>query len=425
MSKLEKNKHISQLFSTPLFAVLPEEDRDFIKLKAEEFKLSLQNIRKLIETAVDLNQWEEKNISHYWDESGIEKLSGKDRSKAILKNLHEEIENLRNNPISYADFTGKNRESVSFDYIEKKEAGGNILGACPVAGEKTRCCNLLTLDAVEQCGYACSYCSIQSFYTSQKIYFQNNFSQKLQALKLDPNTIYHIGTGQSSDSLMWGNKNNVLAELFEFAGDNPNVILELKTKSAVTAWVETLKVPPNVLVTWSLNAPTIINNEEHRTASLEARISAARKLADRGILVGFHFHPIVYFEGWEQEYREIADSIQHRFSPSETVMISLGTLTFIKPVLRKLRESGISSKVLQIPLRETAGKYSYDNETKVKLFSHVFNSFSPEWQKQVFFYLCMEPPSLWDTVLGRFYQNNEDFETDMKNSYMHKILLAL
>ncbi len=424
MSKLSKNLDTSQLFSSPLFTVLPEEDKEFIKLKSGEFRLSLQNVRKLIETAVDLRQWEEKSISFYWDESGIEKLSGKVRSKLILKNLYKEIDQLRNNPISYTNFTGKNRDIVSFDYIEKKETEGTILGTCPVAGEKTRCCNLLTLDAVEQCGYACSYCSIQSFYDSQKIYFQNNFSENLHSLKLDPDTLYHIGTGQSSDSLMWGNRNNILTDLFAFARENPNVILELKTKSANIAWSDGLEVPANVIVTWSLNAPTIITNEEHRTASLEPRLSAARKLADKGVLIGFHFHPIVYFEGWEGEYQEITESIQHRFSPSETVMISMGTLTFIKPVLRKLRESGISSKVLQIPMIDTAGKYSYDVKTKIKLFSHLYNSFSPEWKKEVFFYLCMEPHSLWDTVFGRSYQNNEDFEFDMKKSYMHKILLA-
>ena len=424
MSKLSKDLYTSQLFSSPLFTVLPEEDKEFIKLKSEKFRLSLQNIRKLIETAVDLRQWEEESISFYWDESGIEKLSGKERSKLILKILYKKIDQLRNNPISYTNFTGKNRGNVSFNFIEKKETKGTILGTCPIAGEKTRCCNLLTLDAVEQCGYACSYCSIQSFYDSQKIYFQNNFSEKLHSLKFDPNTLYHIGTGQSSDSLMWGNRNNILTDLFAFARENPNIILELKTKSANIAWSDKLEVPANVIVTWSLNAPTIITNEEHRTASLESRLSAARKLADKGVLIGFHFHPIVYFEGWESEYQEITESIQHRFSPSETVMISMGTLTFIKPVLRRLRESGISSKVLQIPMIDTAGKYSYDVKTKIKLFSHLYNSFSPEWKKEVFFYLCMEPHSLWDTVFGRSYQNNEDFELNMKKSYMHKILLA-
>ena len=426
MSKLKQTIKTAQFFSPPpaLFSVLPEEDRHFIQMKSEIFRLSLQNIRKLIETAVDLRQWEEGNISLYWDESGIERLSGKERSKLILKRLYEKVEQLRKQPTSYRDYRGKNRESVTFDYIEKKETDSTILGTCPVAGEKTRCCNLLTLDAVEQCGYACSYCSIQSFYDSQKIYFQNNFSEKLDSLQLDPDTLYHIGTGQSSDSLMWGDRNNILTDLFTFARKNPNVILELKTKSAVISWADKLEVPSNVIATWSLNAPTIITNEEHRTASLESRLAAARELADKGVLVGFHFHPMVYFEGWEHEYREITESIQKMFSPDETVMISIGTLTFIKPVLHKLRTSGISSKVLQIPMAETAGKYSYDDETKIKLFSHLFNSFSAEWQKQVFFYLCMEPHSLWDRVFGKSYQSNEHFESDMKNSYMHKIFLA-
>ena len=240
MSTLKQDSEISPLFSSPLFAVLPEEDRQFVKAKSGEFRLSLQNVRKLIEYAVDLRQWEEENISYYWDESGIEKLSGKDRSRLILKKLYGKIDQLRNNPISYRNFSGKNRESVSFDYIVKKDVGGTILGTCPVAGTKTRCCNLLTLDAVEQCGYACSYCSIQSFYDSQKIYFHNNFSEKLRGLDLDQNTLYHIGTGQSSDSLMWGNRNNILTDLFAFARANPNVILELKTKSAAVAWADTI-----------------------------------------------------------------------------------------------------------------------------------------------------------------------------------------
>lgn len=424
MSNIKQNIGTSQLFSSSLFTILPKEDRLFIKLKSEGFRLSLQNTRKLIEVAADLRQWEEKPISFFWDESGTEKLSGNNRSKLILRRLFSKIDLLRSNPISYTGFSGKNRETITFEYLEKNDTKDTILGVCPVAGERTRCCNLLTLDAVEQCGYACSYCSIQSFYDSQKIYFHHNLSEKLHALKLDPDTLYHIGTGQSSDSLMWGNKNNILTDLFVFAEKNPNVILELKTKSAVISWADTLTIPPNVIITWSLNSPTIISNEEHRTASLKSRLTAARKLSDKGILVGFHFHPIVYFEGWEHEYQEIINSIQQMFSPVKTVMISLGTLTFIKPVLRKLRESGISSKVLQIPLIETSGKYSYDDSTKVKLFSHIFNSFNAEWRNQVFFYLCMEPHSLWHAVFGRSYENNANFEFDMKKSYMRKILLA-
>lgn len=38
-----------------------------------------------------------------------------------------------------------------------------------------------------------------------------------QNLTLDATKTYHIGTGQSSDSLMWGNRSGVLDALFAFA----------------------------------------------------------------------------------------------------------------------------------------------------------------------------------------------------------------
>jgi spore photoproduct lyase len=409
-----------------LFNHLPAGEQQFIKDKAEAFHLSFQQTRKLIEAAADLLQWEEPPVSSLWNDSAADGRKGKDRGRAILTDLDRQMGEMRSNPISYEGFSDQKWKHPSYEYVVKNSEDETILGTCPVAGEKTRCCNLQTLDAVEQCGYGCSYCSIQSFYDSQKIFFHGDLARKLIAIEktLDPDTLYHIGTGQSSDSLMWGNRNGLLSDLFAFAQNNPNVILELKTKSAVTAWADELDIPPNVIATWSLNAPTIIRHEEHGTADLEARLSAAEKLASAGVLVGFHFHPIVYFSDWEHEYTAIVKEIERRFTPEMTAMISLGTLTFIKPVLKKLRASGQSSKVLQIPMADSAGKYTYPEETKAVMFSHVFNSFSPEWKQSVFFYLCMEPHTLWHRVLGRSYPDNEAFEASMKSAYMDKVILA-
>jgi len=64
-----------------------------------------------------------------------------------------------------------------------------------------------------------------------KIYSISTYAEKLLNLKLDQNKTYHIGTGESSDSLMWGNREGILDALFLFAANNPNVILEFKTKS--------------------------------------------------------------------------------------------------------------------------------------------------------------------------------------------------
>ncbi|MCJ8346013.1 hypothetical protein MJH12_10765, partial [bacterium] len=69
------------------------------------------------------------------------------------------------------------------------------------------------------------------------------------------------------------------------------------------------------------------------------------------------------------------------------------------------------SKILQMPFENAAGKASYPIDLKVEFFSRIYQKFAP-WHKKVFFYLCMEDPSLWPKVFGFDYANNEEFEED-------------
>ncbi|MCP3689353.1 MAG: DNA photolyase, partial [Gammaproteobacteria bacterium] len=278
-----------------------------------------------------------------------------------------------------------------------------------------------TLDAVENCGYGCSYCSIQSFFDGKQISFDSSFSDKLQNLALEPEQTYHIGTGQSSDSLMWGNSHGVLDGLIDFARTNSNVILELKTKSANVGHLLRAQAPRNMIFTWSLNTPTLIHHEEHGTASLEKRLDAARRVADAGHIVGFHFHPIIHYENWRVHYSAVVEQVTSRFSVDEVALVSLGTLTYIKSVMREIRKKAIPSQILKMPLVDADGKLSYPDELKLSMFRHVYHAFPASWQESVFYYLCMENQRLWKPVFGFDYASNDEFETAMKQSYMAKI----
>ena len=395
------------------FYKLSEDEQTFLQKQAFHYKFTFQELKQLIDMAIDFHMWDEKSIVEQFQQ---EYNSRKAAFQAIRK-IHE---NLKVQPHNYDDFdVGDHRvdHKFSFSEIPKEELS---LGMCPVASPTTRCCNLLTLDAVESCGFDCSYCSIQSFYNQNKISFDENLAEKLKKLELDPDMTYHIGTGQSSDSLMWGNRAGILDALFDFARDNPNVILEFKTKSDNISYFLENDVPKNIICTYSLNTPTIIKNEEHLSASLEKRINSARKLADIGVKVGFHFHPIVVYENYLEEYGNVYQQLLDTFSADEVVMVSLGTLTFIKPVIRQLRERNFKSKILQMPLMDANGKQSYPLETKKEMFSHAYESLKP-WHDKVFFYLCMEDHSLWRSVFGYEYATNNHFEEEMLNAYKYKV----
>ncbi len=405
--------------STSNFKKLSGIEQKHIKYFALKYAFSFQEIRIVVGIANDLNIWNEKSITEYLKDIDTKKTDKKQVKKDILKRLNQSYEELKNKPNSYKNFISK-KEYHSRDFktktVEKDSLG---LGYCPVASERTRCCNLLTLDAVESCGFDCSYCSIQSFYNQNQVIFNKNFSKKLKEIKLDPKKRYHIGTGQSSDSLMWGNKEGVLDALFEFAKKNPNVILEFKTKSNNIKYLLNHDVPKNIVATWSLNTPTIIKNEEHLTANLHERLISARRVADKGVKVGFHFHPIVHYENYLEEYKQLWQKIQKEFSCDEVTMISFGTLTYIKPVLKQIRAREFKSKIYQMPLVDTEGKLSYPDDIKTEMFKTAYNSFK-NWHGKVFFYLCMEPHRFWKETFGYEYQNNEEFEKDMIDSYFKK-----
>jgi spore photoproduct lyase len=291
---------------------------------------------------------------------------------------------------------------------------------CPVASEETVCCNLRTIDAVENCGFGCSYCTIQTFYDANVV-IDADLKEKLNTIELDSQRLIHLGTGQSSDAMMWGNQHGLLDALRDFAEDRPNVLLELKTKSKNVAYLLERDIPPNMVPSWSLNTPTIIENEEHFTASLDERLSAARRVADRGIKVAFHFHPLVFYENWKRDYVEITGELIRQFQPNEVAFVSFGSVTFIKPVIQAIRRRARPTKMLQMDWVPGAkGKLSYPEPIKQAMFAAAYEALTP-WHGEVFMYLCMEKAELWRSTFGFAYESNEQFEADFCRKVFEKI----
>lgn len=401
-------------------ALLEDAEQQLLQDWAFTYRFTQQELKLVGDMALDRLRWKEQPMSAIWGTTAHGPGRG-DRNKAsFLATLRETHLTLQTSLRHYENLGREDKPVTEKPQLLTRVKPGLGLGRCPVASEKTRCCNLMTLDAVEKCGFDCSYCSIQSFYHGNKVTFDAGFAEKLRGLQLDPDQTYHIGTGQSSDSLMWGNHQGVLDALAEFAERNPNVILELKTKSKNIAWLLDNDYPENILCTWSLNPQLIIDHEEHLSASLEQRLHAAERIAEKGRLVGFHFHPIMQYDGWREGYLEICRLLVQRFDPARVALVSMGTLTFTKSVMKSIRNRPLISKILQMPMEEIAGKYSYPLDKKIEMFGAVYDGLGA-WQEDVFFYLCMEAQSLWKPVFGFEYESNLELETAMKNAYRDKI----
>ena len=399
-----------------IFSSLPSPVREKLDSLFSSIHFTRSEKLEIVKEEADLLEWKEESfvLSHPISASGKD---GRDGERYISE-LRRHMKRLRESETDYSNFFPQKRSQGKTKKLMSDQKLVLSRCPCPVDGEKTRCCKLRTLDAVMQCAFGCSYCSIQAFYNENEIRIVSNLREKLERMEIGDD-VWHIGTGQASDSLLLGDDYGTLSALATFAEKHPNIVLEMKSKAGRDVFNRPW--PRNMVFTWSLNAPTIIEKEEHFTASLTERLKMAEKARDNGNLVGFHIHPMFYFKGWEKEYGEVVEAIVSNFRPEEICMIGIGTLTFTKAVIKRLREMGQESKVLQMELTEAAGKYSYPLDKKEKMFRHIYASFPEEYRKGVFFYLCMEDPSLWKPVLEREYSSDKEFEMDMKKNYLRKI----
>ena len=389
------------------------------------YRCTMQEVRELCEAARDLAMWGEPGIDQWWaaaeaagaEAAGAEaaahlRLNPRERKKRLIAALREHMQRLRSEPTRY-DRPAAKPERPPLRFVDAP-AETSVFGDCPVRSDRTLCCNLKTIDAVQNCSFGCSYCTIQTFY-GDRVAVDRDLGRKLREIELDSRRFYHIGTGQSSDSLVWGNRAGMLDELCRFAGEHPNVLLELKTKSANVSYFldrssHDDQVPANLVCSWSLNTAAVIEHEEHFTASLERRLAAARRFADGGRMVAFHFHPMVHYDGWDTEYPALAGRLLDSFAPEEVAFLSMGSVTFIKPVIKQIRERGEPTRILQAELvADPHGKLTYPDELKVRMFRTMYRAFAP-WHGRVFMYLCMEKATIWDQAFGWRYASNDEFE---------------
>lgn len=402
-------ERFQQYQASTLYPLLDAETRHFLRQLAYDYRFTFQELRQVVTASRDLAMWGETPLSRWWTGQEAEvSLTGRPRKKELLRRLHEHLHALRSRPTRYPpeDLAPPGRKPLA---VKASKTDRRLLGVCPAYSSQTVCCGLQTLDVVSGCVLGCSYCTIQSFYTEQVV-IQQDLATRLAAIELSPGRLHHVGTGQSSDSLVWGNREGLLDALFEFAAGRPNLVLELKTKSSNVGHLLGGGVPPNVVASWSLNTPTIIAHEEHYTAPLEARLEAAEQVASRGLPVAFHLHPLVHYRGWERDYAELALELQRRFTPEQIWFVSLGTVTFIKPALKALRRGGLHTLITQMEMEpDPMGKLTYPTAIKEKLYRHLYQAFA-SWHDRVFFYLCMEPAPVWRASLGWDYPDGATFQ---------------
>jgi spore photoproduct lyase len=286
---------------------------------------------------------------------------------------------------------------------------GRRLKPCPGTSNHI-CCGYYVINAITNCPMDCSYCVLQGYLNNPFLALYTNWDKLLEEidgfLSKDQSSLPRLGTGELSDSLALESIFPISEILADFFSKRQNAILELKTKSSNIDLLLGLDHRGKTVISWSLNPPGRIEKEEMRTAPLKERIDAARRCQEKGYPLGFHFDPILYYEGWDKEYREMVFELFRQIDPRRVVWVSLGGFRY-PPNLKAIAEERFPNTEVFLGelFRGRDGKFRYLKEIRVDMYRKIAG-----WLKEVapslFIYLCMESKEVWESVFGWAPQNS-------------------
>lgn len=283
---------------------------------------------------------------------------------------------------------------------------GTWLKSCPGTSSHV-CCNLWVVNPGEGCPFDCTYCYLQTYLSRNptlKLYTNtwDMLAEIEEITSAQPSRLFRIGTGELIDSLVWDQIAGQTLELVPFFARRENAVLELKTKDNFVDNLISLKNEHNgkTVVSWSVNAKSISDREELNTASLAQRIEAAAKVVDAGYRVGFHFDPLVYFEGWQDEYEQTLTDIFKVIDSRRVAWISLSSLRY-KPELQEIMLKRFPDSKLPLGEQFLASdrKIRYIQPIRINMQQFMWDRLK-EINSQLPVYMCMESSTAWRSING-------------------------
>ncbi len=260
------------------------------------------------------------------------------------------------------------------------------------------------------CIFDCTYCYLQEYTNTPGIILSANldrFFDNFIAYKKDG---MRIGTGEFSDSLMLDDITQYSKAIIDFFRKHPKVVFEFKTKSANIKNLLSIKYSPNIVVSWSLNPQRIIKGNEFFTAGLIQRLDSARKCADAGYKIGFHFDPVFFYKGWRKDYKELIDLLFLNLKTKSIAWISIGTFRFTPKLKDVIEERFPENKILNEELLYGYDKkLRYPDKLRVDMYANLIAMFR-QHNLRAPIYLCMEEKSIWQKLsLSPLLLNKKDY----------------
>lgn len=190
------------------------------------------------------------------------------------------------------------------------------------------------LPLVTSCPGFCDYCYLQTTlgprpYVTIYVNIDDILSRAERHMKERKPEITLFEAGAVGDPLPVEMYTGALAQAIRFFAAQESARLRVATKFDNIESLLDLDHRGHTRFRFSVNADSILQRFEKGTPRIASRLSAARRMAEKGYPVGFLIAPLFIFPGWEEEYEGLARAIKEEMESMRSDFADKLTLEFI------------------------------------------------------------------------------------------------
>jgi len=264
----------------------------------------------------------------------------------------------------------------------------------PVKDSDVVCPHFLELKWAYGCPYSCAWCFLQGtlrFTGKQpRVKPYEKIYQHLLAFFTFKTSPELLNSGELADSLMFEHSYKPFSKFIisMFQAQDKHKILFLTKSDYVKNMLE-IEEHSQAVASFSLNALKVAEKWE-KAPPVKNRLNAAEKLSKAGYEVRVRIDPMVPVEDWETEYKQLADLIFNKLTPSR---ITLGSLRGLQTTINNAADK---SWVKYLSATSNWGKKINDN-LREKIYSKIINHLEAEYN-YTNIALCKETRKTWENL---------------------------
>jgi spore photoproduct lyase len=241
---------------------------------------------------------------------------------------------------------------------------------------------------IMNCLYNCDYCYLQGMYNSSHIVIFVNledfFSETEKVLREENKITLCIS--YDTDLLALERYVPYTSKWIEFAKNNPNLTIEIRTKSNSYIKISHLKPIDNVILAWTLSPDEIVKDIEKDTPTLNRRLKSLCDATSDGWNTRICLDPILYVKNWKNIYSNLISKIVENPELKNISDITFGVFRINSEYLKKIKKMRVDSKIIYHPYKKYGSVETYKKEIQLRIEDYILNELLKFFPKEKIFY---------------------------------------